>query len=428
MNLRKRLRVFLICFGAILAVYYAFAGYVLYKRSRLPISAEERASRQFSKDRQIERLLAGAAQELGKGETEQALIAYRKALSLNPSSMEAQLGVARSELLAGREQVAAQEYERVLRLNQNNKTALLQLAGIHSHRAETWSKSVSRYREYLALEPGDAGTQLRLARVLAWQGKSGEAARIFSGNEVAKRMTFEDRRSYALVLADSGQQARAEILIKDLLSRHPQDYELQLQLASIYAEHQDWDAALPVYKELLKTRPGDPRIHLSYGMGLLSMRHDRDALGPLEKARRAMPSSGEAGLAYARALKGAGDLKKAAREFGRVLPKYERNAAIVREYADLLLEKRDYAKAEKYYKTAYGLRLRDEKLLAGLAGALSGNAKYKEALPYLEEAYRRQPTDRLAFELAKLYRRLGRYGQSLELLSKLESSSVQTQK
>jgi len=427
MNLRKKLRVFLICFGAVLAAYYAFAGYVLYRRSRPPVSSEERAQ-ELSRDRQIERLLAGAAKELENREAEQALIAYRKVLSLNPSSMEAQLGVARSEQVAGREQLAAAEYERARGLNQNNKTALLQLAGIYSHRAETWPKSESRYREYLALEPRDAATQLSLARVLAWQGKSGEAARIFSGNEVAKRMTFEDQRSYAFVLADSGQQARAEVLIKDLLSRHPRDYQLQLQLANIYAERKDWDAALPVYRELLKTRPGDPRIHLSYGMGLLSMRRYRDALGPLERARRAMPSSGEAGLAYARALKGAGDLKKAAREFDRVLPKYERNAAIVREYADLLLEKRDYAKAEKYYKTAYGLRLRDERLLAGLAGALSGNGKHKEALPYLEEAYRRQPTDRLAFELAKLYRRLGRYGQSLELLSKLESSSVHTQK
>ena len=37
----------------------------------------------------------------------------------------------------------------------------------------------------------------------------------------------------------------------------------------------------------------------------------------------------------------------------------------------------------------------------------------------MEEAYRRQPTDRLAFELAKLYQKLGRNDKALELLSKI---------
>jgi len=65
--------------------------------------------------------------------------------------------------------------------------------------------------------------------------------------------------------------------------------------------------------------------------------------------------------------------------------------------------------------------LRDDRLLIGLAGALSGNRKYKEAIPYLEDAYQRQPTDRLAFELAKLYQKVGRNNRAMELISKIES-------
>jgi len=76
-------------------------------------------------------------------------------------------------------------------------------------------------------------------------------------------------------------------------------------------------------------------------------------------------------------------------------------------------------KSEKYYKTAYKSGLCDERLLVGLGGALRGNGKSKEALPLMQHAYKRQPTDRLAFELAKLYQKLGRNEKALELLNRI---------
>ena len=51
--------------------------------------------------------------------------------------------------------------------------------------------------------------------------------------------------------------------------------------------------------------------------------------------------------------------------------------------------------------------------------------KYKEALPYLEELHRRNPTPRVTLELAKLLHRLGRNDRAKELVSQLETSSPQ---
>src|SRR5262249_12776697 len=150
----------------------------------------------------------------------------------------------------------------------------------------------------------------------------------------------------------------AEDLLKKLLTARSSDSEIKLQLAAIYASRRDWDAALPLYAGLLRENPNDPRLNLTYGLGLLSSRQYQGAIGPLEKARREMPSNPEAGLAYARALKGSGNLKKAAQEFGRVAAT-SHDAGVVREYADLLLEKHDYRGAEKSYKHALGLGLGD---------------------------------------------------------------------
>ena len=135
-----------------------------------------------------------------------------------------------------------------------------------------------------------------------------------------------------------------------------------------------------------------------------------------------MPSSTEAALAYARALKGSGDLKHAAREFGQVAEK-SNSSGIVREYADLLLEKRDYRGAEKYYKRALGLGLRDTRLLLGLAGALRGNGKHKDAVPFLEEAYEREPADRVGFELASTLQKAGRHKEALMVLARIDKTA-----
>jgi tetratricopeptide (TPR) repeat protein len=195
-----------------------------------------------------------------------------------------------------------------------------------------------------------------------------------------------------------------------------------LQLADIYAARKDWAAALPIYSDLLAKHPGDASLNLSYGLGLVATRRYKDALGPLERARAATPSS-QAGIAYARAMKGTGDLKRATKEYERALPQFEKDASFVREYADVLLEKKDYKKAARYYGVAYGLGLRDNRLLEGYVGSLSGAGKYKEELPYLEELYRRHPTPRVAVELAKLMHRLGRNDRAKELLSQLETTS-----
>jgi len=133
-----------------------------------------------------------------------------------------------------------------------------------------------------------------------------------------------------------------------------------------------------------------------------------------------MPSNAEAGLALARALRGAGDLKKADGQLDRVLRLLDSEAGVEREYADLLMERTNYAKAVAYYRRALDHGLRDERLLAGLAGALSAGGKPKEALPYLEEAYAVRRSDRLGFDLAQLYRRLGRNERALQLLAEIE--------
>jgi Tfp pilus assembly protein PilF len=173
---------------------------------------------------------------------------------------------------------------------------------------------------------------------------------------------------------------------------------------------------------VLARRPDDTSLLLTYGLGLLSVKEYRPAREPLGKAARARPDSREAALAYARALRGSGDLEAATREFERALKLVPDDARVTREYADLLLQRRKYGRAAEQYRRASWRGLRDQALLVALSSALSADGKPREALPYLEEAYSRVPGERLAYELAKLYQRVGRNDRALELLAAIEKA------
>jgi len=367
-------------------------------------------------------LLARGRGHMEKGEVEQGILAYRRVLAATPSAVEALFGLAEGERLAGREAVAGEEYERVLRADPRHAPALLRVAHLYAGRQETWADAGDRYRRYLELKPADAEARLGLARVLAWSGRAAEAVALYSDGAVQALFTPQDRRDHALALLEAGRPAEAEPLLAALSAEAPQDVDLQRARAGVFAARQEWDTAVPMYREVLQHRPDDPHANLAYGQGLMALRDYRGAVGPLSRAASRLPSHADAHLAYARTLRTVGDLKAAEREFERAMALIRDQPETAREYADLLMERRSYGKAEDWYRRALSGGIRDERLLLGLGGALSAGGKPREALPFLEEAYRRQPSDRLALDLARLYRRLGQNERALQLLATVQGS------
>jgi tetratricopeptide (TPR) repeat protein len=414
---RPLIATFLLVFSGVVSASFAYALLLVWRGPSRP--AEGAPGRPAPLPPDVVALLERSGEQLRKGEVEQALLGYRRVLTLGPS-LEALLGLAEGEWRAGREEVAAREYERVLRLDPRNPTALQRLARAYAGRRETWEQSEALHREYLAQAPDDAKAWLDLARVLSWRGNAVAAVEIYGREDVQPLLAPEDRRNYALALVKTGHDQPAEGILGGIARSNPSDVDVTLSLAGLHAARGDWEQSLPLYRAALERKPEDPAANLAYGQGLLGLKDYKAALGPLDKATRAMPSNPEAGLALARALRGAGDLKKADGQFERVLPLLDRDSAVEREYADLLMERKNYSKAVEYYRRALNHGLRDGRLLAGLAGALAANGKPKEALPYLEEAYALRPSDRLGFDLAQLYRRLGQNERALRLLDEIE--------
>jgi tetratricopeptide (TPR) repeat protein len=414
---RLLIATFVLVFSGVVSASFAYGLLLLWRGPSRP--AEGAPGRPAPLPPDVVALLERSAEQMRRGAVEQAILGYRRVLTLGPS-LQALLGLAEGEWRAGREDSAAREYERVLHLAPQNQAALQRLARSYAGRRETWDRSEALYREYLAQAPGDAQAWLGFVRVLYWRGNAAAAVEIYARDDVQPLLTAEDRRNYALALAQTGRYEQAEPILAGIARSSPTDVDVTLSLGGIHASRHDWERGLPLYRAALERRPDDPAANLAYGQGLLALKDYKAALTPLEKATRAMPSNGEAGLALARALRGAGDLKQADGQFERLVRSLDSDAGVEREYADLLMERKNHAKAAVYYRRALDHGLKDERLLAGLAGALSADGKPKEALPYLEEAYATRRSDRVAFDLAQLYRRLGQNERALQLLAEIE--------
>src|SRR5262245_39181723 len=145
MSARRMIHWSLILFGIVVGVSFGYGGDLMHfrwmPREEIGVGPPSAGN--------VQSLVWSAAPYREAKHVEQALITYRKALTLDPTSVDAQLGLARGELMAGRESVAAREYERGLALDHGNATALQQLARIYSHQRETWSQSEGKYRDYL---------------------------------------------------------------------------------------------------------------------------------------------------------------------------------------------------------------------------------------------------------------------------------------
>src|SRR5262249_10646612 len=150
-----------------------------------------------------------------------------------------------------------------------------------------------KYKQLLGLRPDDAAARLELARVLSWERKYKDAVEMFSSDVVRQLMTFQDRKDYTVALVQTGHSSDAEKLLKQPVAHHPKHPPVELQLAALYAARRDWDAALPLYEVLVGETPDDPRLNLTYGLGLLATKKYQAALKPLEKARNAMTSNNE---------------------------------------------------------------------------------------------------------------------------------------
>jgi tetratricopeptide (TPR) repeat protein len=173
------------------------------------------------------------AQVLEESAPTEALVAYQKAVELNPAHIEAILGAGKLMESQGDTDGAEKQYVAAARMGSGGVERLISLY-LKQKRlpdAETW------LRKYLAADPQNTAAQVQLGRILAAEGKTQDAIS-------------------ALETVNNSSSGPA-------LSR---------ELASLYLEAKQYDAATKILQDLLQKDPKDAQLHCNLGSALLHQR------------------------------------------------------------------------------------------------------------------------------------------------------------
>ena len=170
-------------------------------------------------------------QVLEESDSKEALAAYEKSLELNPSNIEAAVGA--GKLMEGQSDTAGAEKAYLTAAGLGDRAGMERLVSLYIKLkllpdAESW------LRKYLAANPQNPGAQVQLGRILAAEGKTQEAIAALSS-----------------------------------VNNSAADPAISGELASLYLESKQYDAAAKILQDLVQKSPKDAELHANFGSALL---------------------------------------------------------------------------------------------------------------------------------------------------------------
>lgn len=210
----------------------------------------------------LSRAWLSLAQVTEASQPQEALTAYQKSLELDPTDSEAQIGAARLTDRSGNTAAAEQQYLKLAEAGNQESVERLVTLYIQQKRyadAETW------LRKYMAANPGNAAAQTQMGKLLAAEGKTQDA-----------------------------------IAALEPAYKASPDPALARELAALYLQAKQYDAASALLAELTAQNPADAQLHLDYGQALVHQHKYPEAQAELLKALQQNPKliDGYFDLAY----------------------------------------------------------------------------------------------------------------------------------
>jgi len=149
-------------------------------------------------------------------------------------------------------------------------------------------------REHLKQQPTDVVAIRMLAEVAARIGRHGDAENLLR-RALELAPGFEAaRHNYAIILFRQQKMAEALGEIDWLLERDARNLNYRNLKAASLARLGEYASAIPLYVQLLKEMPRDPRLWLSYGHALRSAGRQSESVTAYRKCIDAAPEFGEA--------------------------------------------------------------------------------------------------------------------------------------
>jgi Tfp pilus assembly protein PilF len=220
-----------------------------------------------------------AEAQLETGDAEKAAENFRLAVTANPKTAEAYLGLAHALARQDKLAEAAPYYRRAAELDPSFREALLDLARRYENDGQT-AEAIAIYREF----PGNAGAQERLGALLLESRQYADAvARLEEA--YAKAPTAANRVALAQACVLNRQLDKAAPLFDKAVAESPTDFELRMRYGRTLRDLRRFPAAAAQFEEAAQLQPADAMAHSELAAVLYMTGDFQQSLANLDRAR-----------------------------------------------------------------------------------------------------------------------------------------------
>ena len=370
---------------------------------------------------------ADIAASLGK--QRDAIEAYRQALSLQPSSTDARLGLADALHDAKDFTQADKEYQQLLAQQPNANEARRGRADT-LYELKRWDEAITEYQAAIKAGAADAGIYNNYGNALFRTGDRAKREQAIEQYRLAvqKDPKFgEAHAGLANALRTARQLTEAQQLAERGVQLAPESAVAHSILGRVYADLKDFPRATAEGEKAVQLSPSDAFMHVNLG-GIYSLQ------GRLEDALRAYLRACSYDKQWAFPRNSLGNLfmkmnrpPEAVEEFTLAANLEPRSSTIHNNLGTALASLRKWNEAIVHFQQAVQLDSRNTTPLSNLGSALVAQQRYLEALDAFKRATEIEPENTsFMLALADTYKLAGKSKEAKALYQQLEKRGVNT--
>ena len=252
----------------------------------------------------------------GKGQLDEAIAAYNKALQLEPDEPKAlnNLGLALDNKGLFDEAIAA--LNKALQLEPDDPDALSNLGNALANKGQ-FDGAIAALNKALQIKPDDPEVLYNLGVALRGKGQLDDAIAAYNKALQIKPDYPKALNNLGVALARKGQLDDAIAAYNKALQIKRDSVEALNNLGAAFADKNQLDDALAAYNKALQIKPDFPEALSNLGVALAGKGQFNDAIAALNKALQLKPDDSEAFYNLGLTLQAAGKKKEARRAFAK---------------------------------------------------------------------------------------------------------------
>jgi len=236
---------------------------------------------------------------LKKGQVAQAINEYQVALDINPNDAKTHNNLGNAYTQRGSLGYAVSEYTRSIRLDSNFVDGYKNLALVYS-KQERYGRAIAELKKTIVLGMADAGCYSQLGDIYS-QMEDHEQAIIQYKKALNIKHDFLDAHNGLAICYSKMGMVEDEILQYNLiLAIKPDMLSALVNLGNAYFGQDKYSVAITQYKKAVLLEPNEPMVYYNLGAAYSNNENYKQAVGAYLKAVEIDPAIGDAhyGLAF----------------------------------------------------------------------------------------------------------------------------------